>query len=125
MAEERRFPRYDVAQHPKLHGYIEEDDAPEQLITIGLGGCGFFGENEKSVSQLREGKQITCTFEMEGVLSRPVKVPGNVAYAYAKKSANHTVMFCGVEFDEAYQDKIKPIIRWIENERNAKTASPA
>ena len=110
MAEQRRFPRFDVAEHPTLRGYIDLDRTPERLVTIGLGGCGFYGETTEDIATLSEGKPITCTFECKGILSRPISVPGNVAYAYSQKSQNQNIVFCGVEFVEAHQDKVKPII---------------
>lgn len=104
--------------HTRLSGRIVEGDTQEQLATIGLGGCGFYGA-ETSTLMLNVGRQITCVFEMTGVLPKPISIKGEIVYASKTNLKGNDLIFFGVRFVETLKHKIQPIIAAIEKEQRA------
>lgn len=117
--ERRAFLRYSVANYPKLTGSIDKNrKGTEQLVTFALGGCGFYGTEE--VVSLRAGKRVTSVFNMEGVVSTPLEIQGNIIYATPVTIKDKKVIFYGIEFLEQFREQVRPIIDALEKEKAGK-----
>lgn len=108
----RRFPRFKVAHFNKIRAKLDKHDQDHMIVTLGLGGCGFYGvENEASLTPPR---RVFSIFEMEETLEKPLEIQGNLVYAKPIVVANKAVVFYGIEFIEAHRALIKPVIEKLE-----------
>lgn len=118
----RRFPRYDVTENQNLRGWMDADNLPCRLVTLAVGGCGFYGEQAAEFGRLPEGQMVTCFFEYHGYNKKPIAVSGTVAYSYTQRADDKNVLFCGIEFFEQCQDDVRPLIEHLAKQ---KPVSPA
>jgi len=104
-----------------LYGSIVAENAPERLVSISRGGCGFYGDAESPCTELVNGNKITCVFELGGITLKPIQIESRVAYAKVECIDDMYVTFCGIEFLEQSRDNIKSIIRYIEEREESET----
>lgn len=117
-SEKRKFLRYNVANHPTLKGRIDKGRmSTEQLITLAVGGCGFYGLDETVA--LRAGKRVISIFEMTEVLPEPVEVQGNIVYATPISINGRNVIFYGVEFLDQFREYVQPLIQELEKQQKS------
>lgn len=115
--ERRKFPRYSVLNHPRLRGSVLESTTSEELATIALGGCGFYGTTTSSLLQ-RVGTEITCVFEMAGVLPKPLEIPATIVYASKTTLDNKDRIYFGLRFAEKERDKVQVLVAHVAREHN-------
>jgi len=111
--DRRKFPRFNVHRLNELKAKIDRHRTFEQVITLGIGGCGFYGTLE-SKHFLTPVKRVFSIFEFEGVTSQPVEIQGNLLYARDIQLNDEKIVFFGVEFIEAHQKLIEPIVQKLE-----------
>ena len=111
--ERRRFTRYKVAQLPSLRASIDPNRPHEQIATLSLGGCGFYG-SEKS-KPLTPGQIVETQLEYDEDPSLPkIKVRGKVVYTRVLDIMGFPVNFYGVEFIPEDQARVTPLIEVLE-----------
>ena len=110
--ESRKFPRFKVANFEKIRAKLDKHDQDHMIVTIGLGGCGFYGIEEEA--SLIPPRRVFSRFEMDEILDEPLEIQGNLVYAKAIRVADKQVIFYGIEFIEAHRALIKPLIDKLE-----------
>jgi hypothetical protein len=110
--ENRKFPRFKVAHFDKIKAKLDKHYRLETIVTLGLGGCGFYGiEGEPGIIPPR---RVFSIFQMEGALDHPIEIQGNLVYAKPLKLQGKEIIFYGVEFLEIHRGLIKPIVDKLE-----------
>ena len=111
MATGRRWPRYHVSQLPLLQGEFDRTVKDPKLVTLGYGGCGFYHIDpmiplapiRKVISSFRWGDEIAVS-----------DVQGKLIYARELEISGKKIFYYGVEFLDAFRDKVKDIVDKLE-----------
>lgn len=116
--ERRKNPRFKVANLESLKGVIDRQSERERLVTLGAGGCGFYGA--QPTGKLQADRRVFSTFQMEGVTATPIEVQGTIRYIQEIKIDSKPVWYYGVEFLPSQTALISPIIKELEKLCEAK-----
>lgn len=112
--DDRRFQRYSVLHSDSIRGDIVDSQGSLQLVSLGLGGCGFTGSDHEM--RLIPPKQVTCllsVFENER-MTDAFQVTGKLIYVRPANVMNASMYF-GIAFSEKDHGIIKPIISNLES----------
>jgi len=117
MRERRKFARYDVSNYSRLKGGTQNAPIGERLMTMSVGGCGFWipvDECNRSV-----GETVTLYLVFEGIQPDPVQFKAEILYVFPQPFAAQLGKFYGVKFQDEDQEEIIRIMELLDSEFQA------
>lgn len=113
MRDRRKFARYDVTSYPQLKAGTTNGPLGEKLMTISIGGCGFWAPAEDT--RWRIGERVNVKMFCEGISSEPFEVVGEVLYVQPHPWEAQIGRFYGIKFDEKYQELMAQILDQLDH----------
>ncbi|MBN8553952.1 MAG: hypothetical protein J0L93_00740 [Deltaproteobacteria bacterium] len=95
-----------------LKGSILGLETYSYLVSLGKGGCGFYGTRKLKPHDLKA--TIVCQFEWNDVFFEPIKVEGEIIYSEPKDLDHATLFYTGVRFNEDQQFLVELLIQELE-----------
>jgi len=108
---QRKHPRYNVAHFEGLEVQLNLH-CDEKLVSLGQGGCGFYTMKESEA--LMPPKRIYCRLRFEGLSDEPLEIQGNLLYCRPYEVAGKKVYYYGVEFLQAFQNRLDGMAKKLE-----------
>ncbi len=115
MRERRKFARYDVSRYPQLNGGTFNGPIGERLMTMSIGGCGFWSPSESC--NFTVGEKVRIRLHCEGL--DPIEVRGEVLYILPHPFESQIGRFYGIRFAEEFVDEIAAMMDQLEVEYRA------
>jgi len=104
----------------ELQARIDENCPHEKIVTLSKEGCGFVGKEENhklylSKEELSQEakKRVFSTFKLEGIGTDEINIQGNLIYMQEVPLNGKKVYFYGVQFIDAHQALIEPILQHV------------
>lgn len=108
-AQKREHPRYAVSNLRIMKARFDVSSSQEQILTIGLGGCGFVGFDK--TWQKADNKRITSVFELNLPNKvGPVRIQGDIIYIKPVTIGGRSMYYFGVQFLPSDVARMKPVI---------------
>lgn len=107
MKERRQFVRYDVSSYPELKAGTMDGPIGEKLMTISIGGAGFWAPAEDF--QMKLGERVKIRVQLESVEPQ-VELMGEILYILPHPLESQIGRFYGIQFDAAEQEKVSEAI---------------
>ena len=114
MRERRKFSRYDVSRYPRLKGGTFNGPIGERLMTMSIGGCGFWSPAD--ACNFAVGEKVKIALHCEGANFSPIEVRGEVLYILPHPYESQIGRFYGIRFLEEYQDLAAELMEELDNE---------
>lgn len=112
MKERRQFVRYDVSKYPELKAATIDGPIGERLMTISIGGAGFWAPSEDF--KMRLGERVKVIVSLDGI-QEPITVKGEILYILPHPLESQIGRFYGIRFDEVEQEKVSEAIEQIHS----------
>jgi hypothetical protein len=107
--EKRQYPRYRITSDLGLSFSVNQVEESLDLVSLGEGGCGFFGPIDHRSLSL--GATIACEFDWPKSAQRlPLRVEGIVAYSILQDNVSEY----GIRFAESERKRLQPLIQRLE-----------
>jgi hypothetical protein len=123
MRERRKFYRYDVSGYPRLKAGTFNGPIGERLMTVSIGGCGFWSPAD--ACNFVVGERVKIALHCEGFSSSPLEVRGEVLYILPHPFEAEIGRFYGIRFFEEYQKVAADLMDELDNEFRAGKISMA
>lgn len=111
---ERRFVRYHVAHSEFVGGNVTKADSSVRLISLSLGGCGFFSPLVEN--SLNPSKEVLCSLfwlnDDQGLDSEVVL--GNLIYVSPQNTGFGPGFLYGIRFHENSKKQLTKFIALLE-----------
>ncbi len=117
MRERRKFARYDVSRYPQLKGGTHNAPIGERMMTMSIGGCGFWAPAD--TCHLTVGEKVKLFLHCEGYKSDPVEMPAEVLYILPQPFESQVGKFYGLRFLDEYQEEIVRMMEQLDLEFQA------
>lgn len=117
MRERRQFARYDVSRYPQIRAGTLNAPIGERLMTISIGGCGFWAPAEDC--KFAAGEKVRVHLQCEGLHDDVIEVKGEVLYVLPHPFEAQIGRFYGIRFQEEVQELIAEMIDRLESEYQA------
>lgn len=115
-AQKRKFARYKVSDLSSLVALIDRGRDQEKIITLGQGGCGFYGFDK--TWPFNPQKRIYCQIAFEDTAANFLTIESQIVYIRSVPTLGRDVVFYGIEFLPFEQPRIKGIIDRLERLRS-------
>lgn len=112
MKEKRIHARYDVSQFPEMRASTLNGPIGERLMTISVGGCGFWAPAEDF--NLTLGTRISLTIEIVMDHPKQLELKGELLYILPHPLDSQIGRFYGVRFREEDQAQVEEAIEQLE-----------
>jgi hypothetical protein len=113
--QRRKFARYKVSDLSSLAAIIDKGRDQEKIITLGQGGCGFYGFDPRW--PFNPKKRIYCQLAFEDTAANFLTVESQIVYIKHVSNLGKPVVFYGVEFLPFERPRIKDLIDRLERLR--------
>ncbi len=111
--DSRRFCRYKVSDLPVLFSQVDRSRRDERIVTIGEGGCGFYGFDP--TWPMNPAQRIYPRFQWLGDHPfGPLETQAKIIYVKPMILNEQKVFFYGLEFLPSYRSIIRPLIEELE-----------
>jgi len=107
----RKFPRFNVSHYEGIGGDLGPY-SNEKLISLGQGGCGFYGLSE--ARNLIPPKRVYCRLYFPTASEEPMELQGNLIYVRPYNISTKLVYYYGIEFLQVFHGQIEPLIQQLE-----------
>jgi hypothetical protein len=109
--DHRVYERFNILDLPELKAKILGLSGTWQLVSMGEGGCGFYGSIKTPVKYLP--KRARIKFEWETAFGRAFEVQAKLVYKVEKRLERHNVRYLGFAFDLKSMDEIFPLVNFL------------
>lgn len=107
--DRREADRYLMLDIQDFEGRLDFLNKNFKLVSLGLGGCGFYGDELTEISRPRK---VTCEFRWHPQFSKAIRVKGSLIYCVPKNVIDKTIFYYGVEFSNSRS--VEPLIEELE-----------
>lgn len=114
FSEKRAHPRFAVSGLHFLKARLDRSSSSEKILTLGEGGCGFFGYDKSW--EKAPVKRVFSTFELVTPIKvGPVTVQGNIVYIKPMLVKGQQLYYFGIQFLPEEKARVLPLIEALEN----------
>jgi len=105
MRDKRKHPRYDVSDFPEFKAKTEKGPIGERLMTISIGGAGFWAPAEDF--NFKIGQRVSIHVQIDGLSEEQVTLRGEVLYILPHPLEAQIGRFYGIRFSEEAHALVK------------------